>query len=282
MKKQVPLKLRMPLSFAFAMSLHTTLIFAVSFSFQPDKGKLPPTLDIILVQSKQDDKDIKDADYLSNISNTGGGEHNVNKRKKTLFQSSEKVEKAGIAQIQSQQQIKQQEKKESKNIHVDKSKQKIQTSDRAQQNKLTNKLQSITQPQLNIASLSSEINRQIEDFSKKPRKEFVHARTKHTPAAMYMHDWIKKVEYMGNKHYPVEARKQNLQGSLIMIVAIDSSGRAIEAKIKKSSGVSILDQAAKNIVYQSSPFAPFAGKLEQTTDILYITRTWQFRSNRFE
>ncbi|RLA07162.1 MAG: hypothetical protein DRQ51_07060 [Gammaproteobacteria bacterium] len=281
MKTQISRKLRMPLSVIIALCLHTSVIFAISFSFTPTNPKLPPALDVIIVQSKQSDEKIKDADYLANTSHEGGGEFDTNKRKKSLFQSFEDTKMNGIAQIQSQQQIKQQQQKKTKLITAQQADKKIQSSDKPEQNKSLNNSQQITQPELTIARLTAEINKDIQDYSKRPRKQFVHARTKNTPAAAYMHNWIKRVEFMGNKHYPTEIRKKNLKGSLILVVAIKSDGKVLEVRIKKKSGINLLDQAARNIVYQSSPFAAFTGELKKNSDILYITRTWQFTSNTF-
>ena len=50
-------------------------------------------------------------------------------------------------------------------------------------------------------------------------------------------------------------------------------------ELLESSGHDVLDQAAIRIVKLSAPFAPFPDELRQTTDVLEIIRTWQFRKN---
>jgi len=46
-----------------------------------------------------------------------------------------------------------------------------------------------------------------------------------------------------------------------------------------SSGQKVLDKAAIRIVRMSAPFAPFPENIRKETDILDITRTWQFLSD---
>jgi protein TonB len=49
-----------------------------------------------------------------------------------------------------------------------------------------------------------------------------------------------------------------------------------------SSGHKILDDAAVRIVRMAAPFSPFPEEIRKETDILDITRTWQFlRSGQF-
>jgi protein TonB len=51
--------------------------------------------------------------------------------------------------------------------------------------------------------------------------------------------------------------------------------------VLRSSGFDVLDEAAVRIVELAAPFSPFPPDIKEDTDILDITRTWQFlRSNR--
>jgi len=46
--------------------------------------------------------------------------------------------------------------------------------------------------------------------------------------------------------------------------------------VRRSSGEKILDDAAIRIVRLAAPYAPFPQDIRKETDILHITRTWQF------
>lgn len=133
-----------------------------------------------------------------------------------------------------------------------------------------------------IASLSAEIRRKLQEKAERPRRKFISASTKEYKYAAYMEAWRSKVERVGNLNYPDAARKQKISGSLILDVALNKDGSINEVTIRRSSGYKILDDAAIRIVELASPYSPFPVKIREETDILHITRTWQFlNSNRF-
>lgn len=131
-----------------------------------------------------------------------------------------------------------------------------------------------------IASLSAEIRRKMEAKAKRPKRKFISATTKEYRYASYMEAWRSKVERVGNLNYPEAARKQNMSGNLILDVALNADGSINQITIRRSSGQKILDDAAIRIVQLASPFAPFPQQISEETDILHITRTWQFLNNR--
>jgi len=134
-----------------------------------------------------------------------------------------------------------------------------------------------------IAALSAEIRRKLEEKADRPRRKFISASTKEYKYASYMEAWRSKVERVGNLNYPDDARKKKLSGNLILDVALNRDGGIHQITIRRSSGSKILDDAAIRIVELSSPFAPFPEHIREETDILHITRTWQFsNSNRFK
>jgi TonB family protein len=93
--------------------------------------------------------------------------------------------------------------------------------------------------------------------------------------AWYKEEWRKKVERIGNLNYPDEARRQQIYGSLRLMVSINRDGSLYEVLVLESSGQPLLDQAAQRIVRLAAPFAPFTGDLAEF-DRLEIIRTWRF------
>ncbi len=61
-----------------------------------------------------------------------------------------------------------------------------------------------------------------------------------------------------------------------MLVALFPNGEVSEIQILQSSGHSVLDQAAVEIVTMAAPFDPFPEALRAEADILEIIRTWRF------
>ena len=129
---------------------------------------------------------------------------------------------------------------------------------------------------MEIARLHAELAREMEEHASRPKTLYVTASTKKSTAADYMLDWVKKVERVGNLNYPAIAYK--LSGSLVLVVGINQHGGITEVAVKRSSGNTELDNAAVHIVKMAAPFAPMSSRLARETDVIYITRTWQFSS----
>ncbi|WP_372821909.1 energy transducer TonB [Pseudomonas parafulva] len=127
-----------------------------------------------------------------------------------------------------------------------------------------------------IASLEAELSNEQQLYAKRPRIHRLNAAsTMRDKGAWYKEEWRKKVERIGNLNYPEEARRQQMYGSLRMMVSINRDGSLYEVLVLESSGQPVLDQAAQRIVRLAAPFAPFTGDLAEF-DRLEIIRTWRF------
>jgi protein TonB len=111
---------------------------------------------------------------------------------------------------------------------------------------------------------------------KRPRRKFITANTREHLYASYMRAWVAKVERVGNMNYPEEARQRNLEGSLVLSVDVLADGSIEHVRIMRSSGFELLDEAAVRIVRLAAPYAELPPEVREETDILTITRTWQF------
>ena len=129
-----------------------------------------------------------------------------------------------------------------------------------------------------IARLAAEVDNALSEYARRPRKTFVTARARKSVAAAYMHGWVESVEHIGNINYPETARRRGLSGALVLVVGIRADGTLHEVRVRASSGQPVLDAAARRIVRLAAPFEPFPDALRAETDILYITRTWEFTS----
>ena len=132
---------------------------------------------------------------------------------------------------------------------------------------------------LEIAKLRAKILSDSLHYASRQRRRAINASTKEYKYASYLEAWRRKVERVGNLNYPEEAKQRKLYGSLILHVALRADGSIETLRILRSSGSDILDQAAIRIVELAAPFAPFPPAIRKETDILDITRTWQFLSN---
>jgi protein TonB len=123
--------------------------------------------------------------------------------------------------------------------------------------------------------LQAQIDRQIEEYQKRPRKKFVGANASEYRFAQYEEDWRVKIERVGTLNYPAEARGK-IYGNLRLTVAIRRDGSVESIELDRSSGLGVLDAAAFKIVRMATPFAAFPPDIRRDTDLLVITRTWFF------
>ena len=130
---------------------------------------------------------------------------------------------------------------------------------------------------LAIASLQAQLDLQQQAFARQPRKYTLSsASARKSHEASYLDSWRRRIEAVGNINYPVQARQQQVYGNVRMLIALNASGQISETRIIQSSGESLLDQAAVDIVNLAAPFEPFPEELKAETDILEIVRTFRF------
>lgn len=129
-----------------------------------------------------------------------------------------------------------------------------------------------------IARMEAQIDRDLQEYAKRPRRKFIGSRTKEYRFAQYVEDWRQKIERVGTLNYP-EAARGKLYGSLQLAVTLRADGTVEKVEIHRSSGYKVLDEAALRIVGLASPFAPFPPDIRRDTDILEIVRTWTFTNH---
>ena len=108
------------------------------------------------------------------------------------------------------------------------------------------------------------------------RETFINTTTDQDEYSAYMARWRKHVEVVGNRHATdqPELRKQN--GAVLLVVSLTADGSVQSVKLLNSSGQNTLDQAAQKIARLAAPYEAFPESIQAKTDVLHITRTWQF------
>jgi len=130
-----------------------------------------------------------------------------------------------------------------------------------------------------IAEVTARLDRKAEAYAQRERRKAISASTREYKYAAYLDAWRRKVERIGNLNYPEEAKRRRLYGNLVLHVAVRSDGSVEKVRVVHSSGYPVLDDAALRIVKLAAPFAPFPADIRAETDVLDITRTWQFLSS---
>lgn len=134
-----------------------------------------------------------------------------------------------------------------------------------------------------VASLQAQLDLHRQAYAKRPRRyTMTSASTKQADDALYLDNWRKRIEAIGNLNYPAEASANGIYGTLRLMVALRPDGTVQDIRILRSSGERVLDEAAVGIVQLAAPFEPFPPELRARVDVLEIIRTWQFhRGNTF-
>ncbi len=271
---------RLGMTIFFALLFHGIVILGVTFISAPSaKQKIPPSLDVILVNTSNSETP-EEADYLAQTTQDGGGTSDEKVRRTDLFSAPTLSKLPGIAQQQSvtMTPVTRQEAQKAF-LTTARSDVKIHTQEKQQKEEVIE--QPVIQQQENemAARMAEELSLTFQEYSQRPKEKFLTSRTREYIAASYMRQWVDRVERLGNADYPDAAIRNKLSGTLILDVVINSDGTLKEINMRRSSGHQVLDDAAKRIVRMSSPFEPFPAKLQQQADIIHITRSWEFQSN---
>ncbi len=269
---------RLGFTLFLAAALHLALILGLGFTLSEPK-QISKTLEITLSTFKSEEKP-KEADFLAQDNQQGSGtlEHKASPKttEQAPFQDTEvrKVTPPAAPPRSTQPEP-------AKTVVTTRSRQpdKAETKQQTQPQPEPQAAPAFDSSQLSaeIASLEAELAQEVERYAKRPRVSRQNsAATMRDISAWYRDEWRKKVERIGNLNYPDEARRQQIYGSLRMLVTINRDGTVQELRVIESSGQPVLDEAALRIVRLAAPFAPFTGELAQKFDQVEIIRTWRF------
>jgi len=271
-----------PANRGFTLALIASLAFhavLLSIHFKlPEKVErvTKETLEVVLVNAKSARKPDK-AQARAQAKLDGGGNTDENRRAKTPLPASQQVQ-PGDSLVEAQRRLQELEVQQQKLLTQAKGKQAIQAETKRseeQPDQSSVRGLDLAQSALAIARMEAQIERQIDEYNKRPRKKFIGARTEEYAAAQYLEDWRQKVERVGNLNYP-EAAKGRLYGNLLLYVEIKADGQLERVEVQRSSGHKILDEAALRIVRMSAPYGKFPAELKRQTDIVAFARTWAF------
>jgi protein TonB len=265
--------------FVLATSLHALLFFGVSFGlYLSPVPRLADTLDVVLVQWRSESEP-EEADYLAQVSQIGGGDTTEPTRPSAEFSGELPIPEQGRDVTQIEQQVPEVSIEAREVIAVDAfTDTAVQTTDIEQPETEIPNAAELMQQSLEMASLQPELSHERQWQSKLPRREFISANTREYEFASYMSSWVSKVERVGNLNYPSELRRKKLHGDLVLTVGINQNGTVESIDVKRSSGVTEIDEAAVRIVRLAAPYAPLPDNITDRVDVLHITRTWRFES----
>lgn len=263
----------------FAVMLHVLIILGISFNLPDPQQLLEDTgLEVILVQ-RASTKAPDEAAYLAQANQRGGGTKRNNLRPTAPLSTPLPALVEGVAHTPRSQSRPRPDTARAKAIlhrvgeavslpvpHPE-SQRPLHPSDQAM---------AVAEQRVRTARLEAEIGEKLRAYAKRPKKTYLSANTREYRYARYMQAWVAQVERVGTLNFPPQATRQRLFGELVLSVGVRFDGSIDSVRIVRPSGHEILDRAALRIVRLAAPYDPLPEQIRDETDILQITRTWQF------
>jgi protein TonB len=273
---------RLGFTLFLALTVHAIVVLGVGFTnTKKPKSEALPSLEIIFANS-QSLEQVENPDFLAQVDQAGGGKADEKARPSAPVSANTPVDQQGLAD-QARAELHKNQLAINKLYFITQTEAQhaVDKQDQIRKKQTSSQQSSDTQQRRTlIAKLQAEIRQMTINYAKRPRIITLTASTKKAVEASYLANWVKKIEHTGNLNYPQEARINKINGRLRLSVRINSEGEILDVKITRSSGSSVLDEAAKRILRLAEPFAPFSEELKQRADQLVIIRTWDFKSNR--
>ncbi|QUX97833.1 energy transducer TonB [Marinomonas sp. CT5] len=264
-----------------AISLHVLMVMIVGFDITMPTPK-PKTLEVTLVQHKT--KAPLEADFIAQANQQASG---TELRKQKLTTTEEARFLADTIQEISppiQPQLASAEPIDEPSLLTTKDQEAafevvkdVENEPKTLEEKFRGETQIPSHISNDIATLEALLDQQRQSYAKRPRiRRLTSVSAKAAVDAKYLDDWRRKIERIGNIHYPEEAKRNHLYGELRLAVILLPNGYVDDIEVLHSSGVRVLDDAAMRIVRLAEPFQVFPSELKKEVDKLEIIRTWRF------
>ena len=267
---------RISATMVLSVLVHAMLVLGVGWAVE-SAAPVMPTLDVILTETTSPLTQ-KQADFLAQATNQGGGEHDKSSRPRETQSGPAPQPEPGIAprplRAQSPAPQPAPQDRVISSLRSEATVAKAQATPPPDERLLPRGREKVARD-MAMARLAAEIHLRSERYAKRPKRKFVSASTQEYAWATYLSEWVKRVERVGNLNYPDEARQRRLAGAVVITIAIRRNGSVETAQIVKSSGIPLLDSSALRIAKLAEPYPPLP-RTDENPDILHVTRTWNF------
>lgn len=269
----------MAMALAVALGLHALIITQLHFDWLGRKtDSVPRSLDVILVQHATETPP-EEADFLAQASQRGGGDNPEPERPSAP--PAERIDPLEVPQPPPDPEVEPEAADRGQVLaRADPDAAQPLPDEEAETVPESPDSRELMEQSMSQARLAPDSLDEARSAPDRPRRKFISANTREHLYAAYMRSWVAKVERIGNMNYPEAARRRNLEGSLVLSVDVLADGSVEQIRVLRSSGIDLLDEAAVRIVRLASPYAELPPEILAETDILTITRTWQFSANR--
>ena len=270
---------RLPAMLFLAALIHGILIIGVTFNpYLLEDFSDAISLEVTIVADPDQSIDRPDeAEYLAQTSQLGTGNTAEEVRPSAPLQSASPIDNLGEADAESLEQA---------TAHEKRADQLLATTNE-QDRQVIDNLRDEPEPE-NSTPLALERGAertlalpQDEDATMlihddDPRQLVISADTRESIVAAYLDNWKRRIEAVGDEYFPELGELPDATGSPTLEVSIEASGQLAEVIIRKSSGSTVLDKAALDILRRASPFEPFPPEVRADYDRLRFAYKWVF------
>ncbi|NLQ17271.1 energy transducer TonB [Marinomonas sp. M1K-6] len=264
-----------------AISLHVLMVMVIGFDFELPNPK-PKTLEVTLVQHTSNAP--AEADFIAQANQQASGTE-VRKQKLTTTENAQFLADT-IQEISPpvQPQLASAEPIDEPSLLATQNQEaafeivnETETQPKTLEERFRGETQIPSHLSNDIATLEALLDQQRQSYAKRPRiRRLTSVSAKAAVDAQYLDDWRRRIERIGNIHYPEEAKRNQLYGELRLAVILLPNGYVDDIEVLQSSGIRVLDDAAMRIVRLAEPFQVFPSELKKDVDKLEIIRTWRF------
>lgn len=270
---------RLPAMLFLAALIHGILIIGITFNATLfEQFNNPITLEVTIVADPDQRIDRPDeAEYLAQASQLGGGNTAEQVRPSAPLQSASPIDNVGQEDGQALVESNEHEQSADEVLSAQNEQERKVSDDPREDPRPDSSTaialeagseQTLPLPQADGATLL------IHDD--KSRQLITSVDTRESTVAVYLDQWKRRIEAVGEEYFPELGQLEGLTGSPTLEVSIDSSGQLAEVIIVKSSGSKVLDQAAINILRRASPFDPFPANVREEYDSMRFAYKWLF------
>ncbi|MCZ7561103.1 MAG: energy transducer TonB [Burkholderiaceae bacterium] len=273
---------RDPLAFAIVVSvlLHAlalTLRFAPPAPLKP--APIDPQLEVILLNARTDAKPLQ-PEVAAQVSMQGGGDRDTGRARSPL--PAELQAREGEDLVLRRKRVAELEAQQRKLLALSRGPQAlVREGERSDEPRAAASGDDEREVDAVIARLQAQIDRQVSDYNKRPKRLTYGVNAVGVSYARYVDDWAARIEKLGTERYPPEARGR-MYDSLIITVEIDKHGNVVDVIVNRKSKYEALNRAVRQIVHAGAPYERFTSEMAREGDILQIVRTWTFTNDTLE
>jgi periplasmic protein TonB len=229
-------------------------------------------LEVILVNTKTNEKADKSARAIAQTSLAGGGEALRGHATSPLPPSA--LTEIGDAAEDAQQKI--ETLQEQQMLMLAQAKRMLTAMPPADPREPTSEsAQARENQRKQLLKMVAEIERRINEENARPKKRYISPSTREEVYAIYYDGLRRKIEEKGTRNFP-EVAGRKLYGELTMVVTVNHDGKVMGTEVAQTSGNLSLDRRAMAIARAAGPFGHFSDAMRRRADQIVVVSRFKF------